>query len=183
MKRPLVYIGANLLVLTLFTCCTPKPPVPVPTPDKYTFGQVTRYGVYYEDEGIESNVYMLDLYSSGLTLNEREKIEGTGLNLCFSDVFTLPTDTRLQYNVTYLADSTGRADTFLPGQDFEGNINGAYLLDIKDSKVSSITLFKNGTFLMEQMGDTTHITFELVTTENKVYKAVFHAPLTYKRPL
>ena len=182
MKRPLIYTLTNLLILNCLVSCTPKP-VPVPEDDVYTFGQVTRYGTYYQEQGIESNVYMLDLYTSGLQLNEQEKIVGTGLNLCFSDVFTLPTDTKLQYDVTYTADSTGRADTFLPGQDFEGNINGAYLLDIKDSKVSSIRLFKNGTFVMQQAGDTTHISFELVTTENKVYKAVFHAPLTYKHKL
>lgn len=177
--KPTRYIPVLLVALT---ACTPKPG-PTPQEDVYTFGQVTRYGAHYQDQGIESNVYMLDLYTSGLSLNEQEKIVGSGRNLCFSDVFTLPEDTKLQYGVTYSADSTGRADTFLPGQDFEGNINGAYLLDIRDSKVSSITLFKNGTFVMEQAGDTTHITFELVTTDNRVYKTVFHAPLTYKRKL
>lgn len=178
--KPIRYIVALLLVT--LAACTPKP-VPAPEDDVYTFGQVTRYGAYYQEQGIENNVYMLDVYTSGLSLNEQEKIVGSGRNLCFSDVFTLPADTKLQYGVTYSADSTGRADTFLPGQDFEGNINGAYLLDIQDSQVASITLFKNGTFVMEQVGDTTHITFELVTTNNRLYKAVFHAPLTYKRKL
>lgn len=178
--KPIRYIVALLLVT--LAACTPKP-IPVPEDDVYTFGQVTRYGAYYQEQGIENNVYMLDVYTSGLSLNEQEKIVGSGRNLCFSDVFTLPADTKLQYGVTYSADSTGRADTFLPGQDFEGNINGAYLLDIQDSQVASITLFKNGTFVMEQVGDTTHITFELVTTNNRLYKAVFHAPLTYKRKL
>ena len=178
--KPIRYIAAALLFA--LTACAPKPK-PVPKDDVFTFGQVTRYGAYYQEQGIENNVYMLDIYTSGLTLNDQEKIVGSGKNLCFSDVFTLPEDTKLLYGITYSADSTGRADTFLPGQDFEGNINGAYLLDIQDSKVSSITLFKNGTFVMEQAGDTTHITFELLTTNNQVYKAVFHAPLTYKRPL
>ncbi|MBE6323768.1 MAG: hypothetical protein E7074_02190 [Bacteroidales bacterium] len=178
--KPTRYILIALLLV--MAACKPKP-VPVPKDDVFTFGQVTRYGAYYQEQGIENNVYMLDVYTSGLTLNDQEKIVGSGMNLCFSDVFTLPEDTKLQYGVTYKADSTGRADTFLPGQDFEGNINGAYLLDIRDSKVSSITLFKNGTFVMEQAGDTTHIIFELVTTEGRLYKAVFHAPLTYKRKL
>jgi len=165
----------------LFAC---KPtPTPTPTADVFTFGEVTRYGAYYQDEGIESNVYMLDVYSDGLKLNAENKIEGTGRNLCFSDVFTLPTDTRLLYNVEYSADSTGMPNTFLHGQNFEGNINGAYLLDIKDNQVSAITLFTSGTFIMTQAGDTTHIVFELVTDKKAVYKATFHAPLTYKRPL
>lgn len=168
--------------VNVFVSCSPTPK-PVPADDVFTFGQVTRYGAHYQNEGIESNVYMLDVYSEGLSLNANEKIEGTGKNLCFSDVFTLPTDTRLQYDVTYSADTTGKADTFLPGQDFDGNINGAYLLDIADGKVSSITLFQSGTFTLTQVGDTTHIVFELITASKAVYKATFHAPLTYKRPL
>lgn len=181
MKTAIAHIFVFVLVFAL-AACTPKPK-PTPADDVFTFGQVTRYGAHYQDEGIESNVYMLDVYTEGLRLNEQEKIEGSGRNLCFSDVFTLPADTRLQYDVTYSADTTGQADTFLPGQDFDGNINGAYLLDIVDGKISKITLFDKGTFTMTQSGDTTHIVFELVTTAKTVYKATFHAPLTYKRPL
>lgn len=177
----IVFVIVSVFV-SVFVSCTPAPK-PVPADDVFTLGQVTRYGAHYQDEGIPSNVYMLDVYSDGLTLNEQNKIEGTGKNLCFSDVFTLPTDTRLQYDVTYQADTTGNADTFLPGQDFDGNINGAYLLDIRDGKVLSITLFQSGTFRMTQSADTTHIVFELVTTTKSVYKATFHAPLTYIRPL
>lgn len=174
------YIPALLLIL--MAACTPKP-VPVPEDDVYDYGFITRYGAYYQEQGIESNVFMLDVYTSGLRLNDQDKIEGTGLNLCFSDVFTLPTDNQLQDGVTYSMDSTGRADSFLPGQDYEGNINGAYLLNIKDGKISSITLMKEGTFTMTHSGDTAHIVFELITDKKTVYKATYHAPLPYKRKL
>ncbi len=173
-----------LFTVPLLVVACSTTPVPVtPTLDTYNYGEVTRYGAHYADEGIESNVYMLDLYSPGLTLNEQGVIEGTGHNLCFSDVFTLPTDSRLQGGVTYVCNSTGRADTFLPGQDFDGNINGAYLLDIKDGQLSSITLFTNGEFIITQTGDTTDIDIQLVTTQKTAYHAVFHAPLHYQRPL
>ena len=182
MKRPLIYTLTNLLILNCLIGCAPTPK-PVPTEDVYDYGFITRYGANYQEQGIESNVFMLDVYTPGLRLNDQDKIEGTGLNLCFSDVFTLPTDTKLQDDVAYTMDSTGRADSFLPGQDFEGNINGAYLLDIQDNKVRSITLFRDGTFTMTHSGDTAHIVFELITDKKTVYKATYHAPLPYKRKL
>ena len=169
-----------ILALLFVVGCKPTPPRPTPQPDVYDYGFVTRYGAFYEDQGIPNNVFMLDVYTSGLRLNDEGYIEGSGRNLCLSDVFTLPTETALQDNVVYSADSTGNAGTFLPGQDFEGNINGAYLLDIQDNKVASITLLKNGTFTITHVADTAHIVFEFVTDKKAVYKATYHARISYK---
>ena len=178
MKRLLFYI---VVLSCLLASCKPNTPRPTPQVQQFDYGRVIRYGAFYAEGGLENNVYELDIYSPGLKLNWQGYIEGSGYNLCFSDVFTLPTDSVLQEGVTYQADSTGRADSFLPGKDYEGNINGAYLLDITDGQINSITLFKNGTFVLTNHGDTTDITFELVTTSNTVYKASFHAPLYYKK--
>ena len=179
MKRPLIYVFTNVLILSLLVSCKPTPPTPT-SQDEYDYGFITRYGAYYAEQGIPSNVFMLDVYTPGLRLNDEGYIEGSGRNLCFSDVFTPSTATALQDGVVYTADSTGREDSFLPGQDFEGNINGAYLLDIKDNKVTAITLISNGTFVISHVADTMHIDFELVTDKKTVYKATYHARITYK---
>ena len=168
-----------LIAILLVVGCKPTPG-PTPQQDVYDYGFVTRYGAFYAEQGIENNVFMLDVYTSGLRLNDEGYIEGSGRNLCFSDVFTLPTETALQDGVNYTADSTGNAGTFLPGQDFEGNINGAYLLDIKDNKVTAITLFTNGTFTLSHVADTAHIVFELVTDKKTVYKATYHSRISYQ---
>ena len=173
------HIFALPLLLALAVSCTPSRPTPVTPTYSFDLGYVTRYGAFYADEGLPNNVYMLDIYSPGLRLNHQGYMEGSGYNLCLSDVFTLPTDSVLQEGVTYEMDTTGRADSFLPGQDFEGNINGAYLLDIKDAKISSITLFSHGTFVLSNEGDTTNIVFEFITTDRQSFKATFRAPLYY----
>ena len=168
-----------LNAVVLFSC-RPAPVPSKPNMIEFNYAEVTRYGAQYAEQGIESNVYMLDLYTPGLTLNKEGIIEGTGYNLCFSDVFTLSTDTRLLTGVEYTADSTGRADTFLPGQDFDGNINGAYLLEIQDGKVTAITLYDRGAFRICPTGDTTEIH---LFYGKMPFNGILYAPLTYKRPL
>lgn len=173
---------APLLLLLMATSCTHRNrPKPVQTDLTFDYGFVTRYGAYYADGGLDNNVYMLDVYSPGLRLNKEGYMEGSGYNLCLSDVFTLPTDSVLLEGITYQSDTTGRADTFLPGQDFEGNVNGAYLLNIADGQIASIMLFASGSFELLQEGDTTHITFELLTPSRQTYKGTFRAPLPYKK--
>lgn len=164
----------------LFACKPVNPPAPA-TPDFFDYGNITCYGAYYAETGLPSNVYMLDVYTHDLRLNREGYIEGSGRNLCLSDVFTLPTDTTLLEGVTYVTDTTGAANTFLPGQDFDGNINGAYLLDIDSGKVTGITLFQSGSFVLNYEGDTACIDFELLTTSKKVYKASCRAILPYKK--
>ena len=61
MKPAIAHIFVFVLVFAL-AACTPKPK-PTPADDVFTFGQVTRYGAHYQDESIESNVYMLDVYT------------------------------------------------------------------------------------------------------------------------
>lgn len=176
------YIFALLFVLAMVVSCSPNRPRPTTPTYQFDLGYVTRYGAFYANEGMPNNVYMLDLYSPGLRLNREGYMEGNGFNLCLSDVFTLPTDSVLQADVTYETDTTGRADSFLPGQDFEGNVNGAYLLEIKDGKIASITLFERGTFVLTNEGDTANIVFEMMTTGRQYCKALFRAPLYYIKP-
>lgn len=178
MKR-LLYIVP--IVCLWLSACTPNPPEPTPQPDVFDYGSITSYGAYYAETGLPNNVYMLDVYTHELRLNREGFIEGSGRNLCLSDIFTPPTDSTLQAGVTYVTDTTGEAGTFLPGQNFDGNINGAYLLDITDGKVTNITLFQSGTFALHYDGDTTCIDFELLTTSKKAYKASCRAILPYKK--
>lgn len=170
-----------LAILLLFSTCKPiNPPIDNTVVQEYDYGFVTRYGAFYSGQGMENNVYMLDIYSPGLRLNREGKITGTGYNLCLSDVFTLPSDSFLLPEITYISDSTGRAGTFLPGQNYDGNINGAYLLKIEDGKLQTITLLTEGQFVITQLSDTTHIELKFKTEQGKKYAAVFHAPLRYK---
>lgn len=179
MKRILFSL---LLFSVLLTACGGDPVRPIgDTATKFTSGRVVFYGQYYASDSLQANVLMLDIYSDGVELDADDHIVGSGTNLCLSDVFLAPSDSMLQEGVSYRTEPDGTLNSFLPGQNFDGSINGAYLLQIVDGNVSSITLVKEGFFDVVYEGDTTQIDFNFVLASGKKYKAQFRAPLTYTK--
>jgi len=171
-----------LVILALLCCACDRGWVPSDsTATLFTSGRVVYYGPFYESDSLNNNVLMLDIYSKGVGLDSTGHIQGSGTNLCLSDVFLSPFDTTLQEGVTYQSDSFGVTNTFLPGQNFDGSINGAYILQITDGVVATITLIKEGHFDVAIEGDTTQIDFDMVLESGKKYKAQFRAPLTYQK--
>jgi len=135
------------------------------------------YGAYYAKEGLPQKVYALDCYSDGLLLNKQGVIEGTGTNLYFSDLFVDAGESGLPAG-TYTADTTGAPFTFLPGQTYETQISGAYLLRIEEGQLADYALLTKGTLTVAYEGDTAVFHFEGTTSKKKAYTADFRGVFT-----
>jgi len=135
------------------------------------------YGAYYAAEGLPQKVYALDCYSDGLLLNKQGVIEGSGTNLYFSDIFVADSLTGLPAG-TYTADTTGAPMTFLPGQTYESQISGAYLLLIEEGQLSDYAILTKGTLTVAYEGETAVVHFEGTTSKKKTYTADFRGVFT-----
>lgn len=169
-----------LFLAMLMAACHPKPYNPPAAATAYasefTSGVEKMHGAYYQEGGLDNQVVSLDLYSKGLSLNKFGRIEGTGTNLFFSDIFLVPTDSVLQPG-QYLPATDGTPNTFLPGKNYEGNFTGAYLLLIEDAKLMSYTLLPEGELNVETDGDSTFVTFVGKTQSGKKYEASYRGKL------
>lgn len=158
-----------IFLLLLLTACQHTPYVPTQrVASDFNRCYIQYHGAYYDS--IAANVLSLDLYSTGLDLDSTGYMQGTGTNLYLSDVFVPLTDTVLPAGV-YTADTTGSVMTFLPGKDFEGNPTGTYILQVTDSRVSSITLCTDSTMTVAYDRDTLDIQFRLRKTDGRIYTA------------
>lgn len=180
MKHPILIL---LTIVGIGYGCQPKssPTRPIRRATEYKLGYEKCYGQFYDS--VAANVFCLDLYSEGLKLNMKGKIEGTGWNLCLSDVFSA--DSLLSAG-TYATDTTATPYTFLPGQDYEGMPNGAYLLYIEDAHVQQITVLPEGGFTMTEQGDTTDIRLWFTRTlsptrVDTLYKAHYRGKLRIQK--
>ena len=130
-----------LFMLIGVSCSRQEPYIRNQFPDQYTLAIEQRHGKYYDS--IDYNVVSLDLYSEGLTLDENNRIKGTGYNLFLSDIFV--TDTLVPGE--YCSDTTAKPFTFLPGRDYEGTPNGMYILYIVEDKLAYIQVLDSGSFV------------------------------------
>lgn len=153
------------------TACHRNAPSPKPViPTVYTTAYCTAYGHHYDS--IPFAVVSLDLYSDGLDLDTSRHMKGTGYNLCLSDIFVPDS---LLARGEYRADSAGAVFTFLPGKDYEGIPNGAYLLTVEEDKLTAIQVLDSGSFVYRDDS----LIFTLYYNEGKRYDAAFHGPLIY----
>ncbi len=169
----LTAIAVSLLAASavFFTACHRNAPDPQTViPSVYTTAYCTPYGHHYDS--IPFAVVSLDLYSDGLDLDTSRHMKGTGYNLCLSDIFV--PDSLLAAG-EYRADSVGAVFTFLPGRDYEGIPNGAYLLTVEEDKPTSIQVLDSGSFVYRHDS----LIFTLYYNEGKRYDAAFHGPLIY----
>lgn len=163
------------LAALLFTACgdssRPDTPEEPPVADSLlTLGRLHNHGQWYPQ--LERNVLSLDLYSPGLSFNERGFIEGTGTNLYFSDIFVNLTDTLLPFG-TFTVDTTTNVQTALPGVSYDNTVAGAYLLLIEESNLQRIILIKEGTFRVATNDTALTITFDLTTQDDQAYHATY----------
>ena len=169
-----------ILAALFLVACTHTPEVEKKTFDEtLDKGYAVFYGNYYEEEGIKSNVISLDLYSSGIMLDSVNRVTGTGTNVYLSDVFVRPTDIFLPRG-TLTSDTTAASMTFLPGIQYEGDVSGAYLLDIKENGYS-IALVKKGEMMVSYSNDSTIIDFTLLLADSAhtVYNGRYKGILIY----
>ena len=130
--KKIVYI---LILLVGLSACKKAKYIQVHSfPEVYVLAYEQDHGHCYDS--VPFSVVSLDLYSEGLTLDTNRRMQGSGYNLYLSDIF-VPGDTLASGEYTSLNSkhSTLNSYTFLPGRDFDGTPNGAYLLTIDQGKV------------------------------------------------
>ena len=137
-------------------------------PKEYTTAYEERYGRCYDS--IPYKVVALDLYSEGLSLNQENRIQGTGYNLYLSDIFV---EDALVPG-TYRSDTTAQPFTFLPGRDYEGTPHGMYLLEIEEDKVVRIQVLDSGYVVIR---DTTNGLIDCAFT--LYYRSTYGSRATY----
>lgn len=165
MKRIIYILPILLLVIG---CSAPARPERKDIGD-HSFDKAYQkfYGAHYSSRGIKNNVIDLDLYSEGLDLDSTGRIAGTGTNLYISDIFLPEADSALTAE-TYLCDTTGAEYTFLPGVNYDSNISGAYILRITDGTLTAFTVFDDGEFRVEQLGDSMRIVLSMKYMESGI---------------
>ena len=97
-------------------------------------------------------------------------MQGTGYNLCLSDIFVPDS---LLAEGTYRSDSVAKVYTFLPGKDYEGIPNGAYLLEVEEGKIQQIQILDSGSFVYRHDS----LLFTLYYNQGKRYETSFGGPL------
>lgn len=118
---------------------TNKPDHTQTYPKEFAACYVEQYGKAYDS--VPRNVFALDLYSDGLSLDSTRHIVGTGTNLYISDIFLADS---LFATGTYLCDTSTADHTFLPGQNFEGTPAGIYLFSLVESANAGVQVVDSG---------------------------------------
>lgn len=175
MRKTLIFF---LISLSFISCKEKNAIEPHQRDIFYDKGIATFYGAWYKENGIPQHVIALDLYSPHLTLNDEGYMTGTGTNLYLSDIFIEATDTLLP-ETTYRSDTTALPLTFLPGMNYDGNISGAYVLDITDGALTAAEILTEGTFSIRYKGDSVSIDFHFTTATGKPYVAQFNGQLPF----
>ena len=160
-----------LAIIGLFglSSCKKTEPAPQKTlPATYTTAYCILYGQYYDS--IPLDVVCLDLYAGGLDMDSTRHLKGSGYNLCLSDIFVADS---LLAEGTYTSDSVAKVYTFLPGKDYEGVPNGAYLLEVEEGKIQQIQILDSGSFVYRHDS----LLFTLYYNQGTRYETSFGGPL------
>lgn len=180
------YLTSLLLLFMLAACDNESPvkPYVYENEPEFTWGYGLFYGKYYSNYNLNNNVLSLNMFTSGLTLNENNELTGTGQYLILEDVFVLPQDSTLTAGTYTLAES-GEALTFFSGSKFEDNNqelpSGAYMYYIEaDESKSKIVYIKEGTFTVSRQGNGIYeIDFQFRTNEKTDIKGHFNTTLDF----
>ena len=86
MKSHIIQYASYLAIAFITIACTKSTPyVYRGMPKEYTSGWENIYGKCYDS--VPYAVVALDLYSDGLELDSTHHMQGTGYNLCITDIF------------------------------------------------------------------------------------------------
>ncbi|HNX89152.1 MAG TPA: hypothetical protein PKH58_08725 [Paludibacteraceae bacterium] len=180
------YLTSLILLFMLAACDTESPvkPYVYENEPEFTWGYGAFYGKYYSNYNQNNNVLSLNLFTSGLTLNENNELTGTGQYLILEDVFVSPQDSMLAAGTYTLAES-GEPFTFFSGSKFEDNNeevpSGAYMYYVEaDESKSKIVYIKEGTFTVSRQGAENYsIDIQFRTNEKTEIKSHFNVPLDF----
>ena len=180
MKKTILFCVLAALVLT--ACEKSQGEKRTAIPKEYTSAYQEIYGHCYDS--IPYAVVALDLYSEGLSLNSKHRMEGTGYNLYLSDIFV--PDSLLE-DGTYRSATTAEPFTFLPGEEYEGTPAGIYLLYIEDGMLKDVQMLDSGTMVVSEAANHMRdLQFTLYYTsaygEKAIYETHFEGKLQpYKK--
>ena len=141
---------------------------------EFTSCYVEQYGKAYDS--VPHNVFALDLYSDGLSLDSTRHIVGTGTNLYISDIFLA--DSLLAVG-TYHSDTTAAVHTFLPGQNFEGTPTGIYLFSVVESANAGVQVVDSGRFEVSLTPDSLYDMRFTLYYGKQTYEGHFEGVLNY----
>ncbi|MBP1663641.1 MAG: Ig domain protein group 2 domain protein [Bacteroidetes bacterium] len=181
-----IYLTSLLLLFMLAACDNESPvkPYVYENEPEFTWGYGAFYGKYYSNYNLNNNVLSLNLFTSGLTINENNELTGIGQYLILEDVFVSPQDSTLTPGTYTLAES-GEPFTFFSGSKFEDNNeevpSGAYMYYIEvDESKSKIVYIKEGIFTVSRQGNGIYsIDIQFRTNEKTEIKAHFNVPLDF----
>lgn len=140
----------------------------------YTTADIQWHGQYYPL--LDRQVFSIDLFGQGLSLDSANYIVGTGYNLYLSDVFLPLTDTSLQAGVYHMV-TTSEAYTFLPYKNFDGNVTGSYLLEIQNNNINRIIGFTSGEMRVTYLSEKDiRLDMMLYTADSIRYRAIYQGP-------
>ena len=180
MKKTILFCLLAAFVLT--ACEKQQGEKRATMPKEYTSAYQEIYGHCYDS--VPYAVVALDLYSDGLSLNSKHRMEGTGYNLYLSDIFV--PDSLLE-NGTYHSSDSIKPFTFLPGAEFEGTPVGIYLLYIEDGMLKDVQMLDSGTVVVSDAANHMRdLKFTLYYTsaygEKAIYETHFQGKLQpYKK--
>lgn len=172
-------MGIVLMLCSLFLIPACKPLDPSTyrgLPKEYNLAYEQIYGHCYDS--IPYSVVALDLYSEGLTINEEKRIQGTGYNLCITDIF-VPDSLLVEGKYTSLKPNSliPQPFTFLPGKDYEGTPHGMYILNIEEDKLIHIQLLDSGSFIYRNDSLLFTLYYKNVYGSKATYNCSFHGAL------
>lgn len=178
--KKIIILCLSLSVL-LCACKRNMPSAKTGLPKQYSTAYQQIYGHCYDS--VPFAVVSLDLYTDSLHLDRDNRIQGTGHNLCITDIFV--PDSLLEKGVytSIPQDSLSRFDfrhaayRFLPGKSYEDYPHGLYVLTIEDSKVTGIQVLDSGSYAFRH--DSLLFTFYYRDAYNATatYTCHFHGPL------
>ncbi len=162
-------------VCALMACGgTNQPDKKISYATEFTSCYVEQYGKAYDS--VPHNVFALDLYSDGLSLDSTRHIVGTGTNLYISDIFLA--DSLLAVG-TYHSDTTAAVHTFLPGQNFEGTPTGIYLFSVVESANAGVQVVDSGRFEVSLTPDSLYDMRFTLYYGKQTYEGHFEGVLNY----
>lgn len=173
MRHPITSLIV-LSVLALMTACRP-PETHTTTEKVFSSCYVTYYGHCY-DSLPNVSVLMLDFYTSGLTLDSTGHMQGSGQNLCLTDVFV--PDSLLESG-DYVAGYSGDVFTFLSGQNHDGMPHGTYLLDRVEGMGYTTQVFDSAQFTVTKSADDIYDIRFVGYIQRQLYRATFTGPLLH----
>ncbi|MBO7259415.1 MAG: hypothetical protein J6U94_05065 [Paludibacteraceae bacterium] len=175
------YIALSVLILGMMACSgNPNKPqannaFTMDTPFMHAYA--IHYGPFYEDIGITSQVFEMEFYTDGLTVDSAGYIHGTGYHLYITDLFATSFDSILP-QATYTIDSInyGSPLTIMPGKRIGDFTTGAQLTQVGNEFLST-HLITGGALHLQWQGDTVHIQLNMHTSNNSKIESSYTGKL------